>query len=133
TKDNLGRNPALFAGAALLIDYVLTVSVSVSAGIRAVTSAVPWLLPYSVLLALLAIFILTMINLRGVRESGTIFAIPTYLFILGVIITVVLGLIRFAGLFGLTPPVPPELPPHVELEAVGNVSNWLFLWLVLRA
>ena len=133
TKDNLGRNPALFAGAALLIDYVLTVSVSVSAGIRAVTSAVPWLLPYSVLLALLAIFILTMINLRGVRESGTIFAIPTYLFILGVIITVVLGLARFAGLFGLTPPVPPTLPPHVELETVGNVSNWLFLWLVLRA
>lgn len=133
TKDNLGRNASLFAGAALLIDYVLTVSVSVSAGIRAITSAVPELFPYSVALALFAIILLTWINLRGVRESGTIFAIPTYLFIVGVVLTVAIGLVRYTGLFGLTPPMAPALPPHAEPEIIGQVSNWLFLWLLLRA
>lgn len=132
TKDNLGRIPSLFAGSALLIDYILTVSVSVSAGIRAITSAVPDLLPYSVFLALLAIVVLTWINLRGVRESGTIFAIPTYFFVGGVLLTVALGLLRFTGLFGLTIPVATAVAGEVA-QAAGPVSNMLFIWLILRA
>lgn len=132
TKDNLGRMPSLFAGSALLIDYILTVSVSVSAGVRAITSAVPGLIPYSVLLALVAIALLTWINLRGVRESGTIFAIPTYLFVLGVLLTVLLGLARFAGLFGLPAPVAPPIEGTVE-TAGQAVTGFLFIWLVLRA
>ncbi|MCB0186802.1 MAG: APC family permease, partial [Caldilineaceae bacterium] len=72
TKDNLGTLPSLFAAGALLVDYTLTVSVSVSAGIRAITSAFPVLHDYRVVLALTAIVLLTWVNLRGVRESGTV-------------------------------------------------------------
>jgi len=131
TKDNLGTTPSLFAAAALLIDYVLTVSVSVSAGVRAITSALPALYPYSVWLALGAVLILTWINLRGVRESGTIFAVPTYAFILGVLLVIVIGLVRLSGLFGAAAPVvapPPRLP-----ESLGAVNHFLYLWLIVRA
>src|SRR5882762_4070612 len=79
TKDNLGTLPALVAGGALLIDYVLTVAVSVAAGIAAVTSAVPWLFPYRVVLCVAAVAIVAIANLRGIRESGKLFAAPTYL------------------------------------------------------
>ncbi len=130
TKDNLGRIPSLFAASALLIDYILTVSVSVSAGIRAITSAVPELIPYAIPLALLAIVLLTWINLRGVRESGTIFAIPTYLFVVGVLITVAIGVARLTGLFGSVPVAP--TPDEISAE-VGSVTSFLFFWLILRA
>lgn len=96
TKDNLGTWPALVAGAALLIDYVLTVAVSVSAGVAAITSALPDLLSVKVELGVFFIFLITVINLRGVRESGTIFAAPTYLFILGMLAVLGLGFIRAA-------------------------------------
>src|SRR4029453_10131416 len=84
-KDNLGILPALVAGAALLIDYVLTVAVSVAAGGGAVTSAFPHLFPYRVWLCLLAIVGISIANLRGVRESGKIFATPTYLFVVSIL------------------------------------------------
>jgi amino acid transporter len=80
-KDNLGTYPGLVAGAALLIDYVLTVTVSVAAGIAAVTSAFPTLRPHTILLCLLAILFITVVNLRGVRETGKVFTLPVYLFI----------------------------------------------------
>jgi len=80
-KENLGINPALVAGAALLIDYVLTVAVSVSAGIAAITSAVPSLYDQRVGLSVLAIAVVMLANLRGVRESAAVFAGPVYLFI----------------------------------------------------
>jgi len=84
-RENLGTYPALVTGAALLIDYVLTVAVSVAASVEAITSAVPWFYPYRVVLGCVLIAVVTIINLRGVRDSGTIFSIPTYLFI-GVIL-----------------------------------------------
>ena len=130
TKDNLGETPSLFAAAALLLDYILTVSVSVAAGIRAITSAVPELAPYSVPLALLAIVLLTWINLRGVRESGTIFAIPTYLFVAGVLLTVGIGLLRLAGVFG------EMAAPVTAVDAAqqtSQITTFLFVWLLLRA
>ncbi len=83
-KENLGDNMGLVAGASLIIDYILTVAVSIAAGTAAVTSAFPELLPYRVFLANAAILLLMVMNLRGVRESGTIFAIPTYIFIFSV-------------------------------------------------
>jgi len=82
-KDNLGTLPGLTAGAALLIDYTLTVAVSVSAGVAAVTSAVPALFPYRVTLCVLALAGLTVANLRGTRQSGKFFALPSYAFIGG--------------------------------------------------
>ncbi len=81
TKDNFGLVPAQVAGVALLTDYVLTVSVSISAGVAAVTSAAPGLFPYRVEISVLCIWFIAWGNLRGVRESGRMFAIPTYFFI----------------------------------------------------
>ncbi len=94
TKDNLGTWPALVAAAALLIDYVLTVSVSVSAGVAAITSAAPFLHEYAVELAVGFIVLITLVNLRGVSESGSIFAAPTYLFILMAFAMLALGTVR---------------------------------------
>lgn len=129
SKDNLGRYPSLLAGAALLTDYILTVSVSVSAGVRAVTSAVPEAFDYRVLIALGAIAFITWINLRGVRESGTIFAFPTYAFVGGVLLTIGLGLARQVGLFGLeTLPVLEEPVPATE-----SLVGFAYIWLLLRA
>ena len=76
--DNLGMGPAMVAGAALLTDYTLTVSVSVSAGVAAMTSALPGLLPWRVVIAVGLVALLTLANLRGVRESSMLFALPTY-------------------------------------------------------
>src|SRR5262245_17028179 len=77
TQDNLGVLPSLVAGGALLIDYVLTVAVSVAAGIAAVTSALPGLIPYRVWLCLATVAFVAIANLRGIRESGRLFAVPT--------------------------------------------------------
>jgi amino acid transporter len=81
TRENLGRYPSLIAGGALLIDYVLTVAVSIAAGIAAITSAVPALYRYRVWLCVLGVVLISIGNLRGVRESGKLFATPTYLFV----------------------------------------------------
>ncbi len=102
-KDNLGELPALMAAAALLVDYVMTVSVSTAAGVRAVTSAFPEAYPYRVIIALVAVGLIAWLNLRGVRESGAIFAIPTYGFVFGVLVMLVIGMARYFGFFNLPP------------------------------
>ncbi len=91
-KAHLGVTVGLVAAAALLLDYVLTVSVSVSAGVDALTSAFQPLIPYSVVLGLLFIGLIMLINIRGVRESGSIFAVPTYLFVGTYLLTLLAGL-----------------------------------------
>jgi amino acid transporter len=101
-KANLGELPGLTAAAALMIDYILTVSVSVSAGVAALTSAMPALHRHRVGLALLAIGIVTVVNLRGIRESGRTFAGPTYLFIGSLFVMLMVGFGRF--LVGGLPP-----------------------------
>lgn len=120
--DNLGIWPGLVAAAALLIDYVLTVSVSVAAGVAAITSAIPELFTLRVWLALAAISLVAVINLRGVRESAAVFAIPTYVFIGSLGALVAVGLIRTVG----QPPVPPQVEP-------GGALAPLTLFLLLRA
>jgi amino acid transporter len=97
SRENLGTIPGLVAAAALLVDYVLTVSVSVVAGVFALTSAVPTLTHHRVLLSLLFVVLITLINLRGVRESGTLFAVPTYAFIASILVMVAVGLVRCVG------------------------------------
>ncbi|TLY38750.1 MAG: APC family permease, partial [Nitrospirae bacterium] len=121
-KSNLGEFPGLVAAAALMIDYVLTVAVSVAAGIAAVTSAVPALHPHRVALGLTAITLLTVINLRGVRESGKIFALPTYFFVGGLGLVIVAGLGR--AFFGVQ--------TEHALPTVPAVEG-LTLFLLLRA
>ncbi len=92
--DNLGELPGLIAGAALLIDYVLTVAVSISAGVAAITSLYHGLIPYRVEIAVGAILIIMLGNLRGVRESGRLFSIPTYLFLFMALLMIAYGAIR---------------------------------------
>ncbi len=124
--ENLGILPGLIAAAALLIDYVLTVAVSVTAGIAAITSALPALYPYRVELCVLAIALTAWINLRGVKESGTVFAFPTYGFLLLTLALIATGLVRIvAGKLVPLPDAPPVLPEG-ELQAVT-------LFLLLRA
>ncbi|MGH2488364.1 MAG: APC family permease [Candidatus Limnocylindria bacterium] len=126
-SDNLGPPAGLVAAAALLIDYTLTVAVSVSAGVAAITSIVPPLFEERVLMSVLIVIALTLGNLRGVRESGTIFMAPTYLYLV-----VVLGMIGF-GLVGLaTGAIPPYHPPQAWLAAEAGTET-LGLFLVLRA
>jgi len=96
-QDNLGRGPAMVAAASLLTDYVLTVAVSISAGMAAITSAVPGLMPHRVTLAVAVIALMTVANLRGVREAGLLFAAPTYAFIVIVLVTLATGFARCVG------------------------------------
>jgi amino acid transporter len=124
TKDNLGLLPAQVAGVALLTDYILTVSVSVSAGVAALYSAFDALYPYRVPLALMFIAIICVGNLRGVKESGKIFAVPTYLFIISMFLMIITGVGKalFGG--GLEHVIPED---PVALEATGAATVLLVL------
>lgn len=115
-SENLGTTCGHVAGSALLFAYVLTAAVSVSAGVAAVTSAVPALYGHRVGLAILFLTVVTIINLRGVRESGTIFAIPTYFFIFSVTLLIVVGLYRsFTGTLVVQNSVTTEGLPAISL------------------
>jgi amino acid transporter len=93
-KENLGQLPGLVAAASLLVDYVLTAAVSIASGVLAVTSAAPELSSHAVELSLGVLVVLVLVNLRGVRESGFVFALPTYGFIIAVGVTIVVGFVR---------------------------------------
>ena len=123
-RDNLGELPAQTAGAALLTDYVLTVAVSVSSGVAQIASAFPDLFPYRVPLAVALVAVVMLINLRGVKESGATFALPTYFFIAMMFATVGIGLFRaLSGTLGTV-----VNPPHAVLETgLGVVTPFLLL------
>ena len=123
-RGNLGLLPGLVAGASLMIDYILTVAVSVSAGIDNFVSAVPFLRPFTVELCLFAIFLIMLANLRGVKESGRIFMVPTYAFIVSIFVLVGVGL--FNQVTGQLTPIPAG-------ETVHKVTEELGLFLILRA
>jgi len=110
-KENISQTAGLVAAASLLVDYTLTVSVSISAGVLAITSAVPSLDPYRVELCLLFLTILMLGNLRGIRESGQIFAVPTYFFVFSIAALLLVGAYRY--LTGGIVPVEIALPPEV--------------------
>ena len=125
SKANLGEWPGLIAAASLIIDYVLTVAVSVAAGIAAITSAVPSLFPHRTVLGVFAILIVLLVNLRGVRESGKVFAVPTYMFIGTMLLMLAVG--TYQLLFGqLTPVVSQNVAAQTAVESVS-------LFLLLRA
>ncbi len=124
TKDNLGRAPSLLAASALLTDYILTVAVSISAGVAAITSAVGSTRPFAVPIAVVSIIAITIANLRGLRESGRIFAVPTYLFIAGMSILLLLGFLSWLGI-GIT--------PHRIVDQVPAATQSLTAFLVLKA
>lgn len=124
-RENLGELPSQVAGASLLVDYVLTVAVSISAGITAITSAFPDLDPYRVALALLVIGFVALMNLRGVKESGAVFAVPTYGFVLCMLGLIAYGFFRYFG--GTSQPA-----PHHEVP-MPSITSWAAVWLFARA
>src|SRR6476646_9918782 len=107
-RENLGTTAGLFAAAALMLDYVLVVAVGISAGVGALVSAVPALQPHTLSLCLAILAMLTLVNLRGVRESGVAFMIPTYLFIVSLLAVLAIGVIR--SILAGGSPVPIEPP-----------------------
>lgn len=127
SKENFGETASLVAGASLLIDYVLTVAVSLSAGMAAITSAFPSLMNYKVDLALIALALITIANLRGVRESGRIFAVPTYAFVLGLAGMIIYGFIRYFGGYH-------EFPSgEQQVAQAAQAAAPLTIFLILRA
>ena len=121
---NLGAPASLLAAAALLADYILTAAVGISAGVGALVSAVPSLLPHTVSLCVGILIVITILNLRGVREAGTAFALPTYLFVGTLLITIAAGVFRVLLSGGHPTPVV-ALPPPPPVTAA--VTYWLLL------
>ncbi|PGS74154.1 amino acid permease [Bacillus cereus] len=126
-REYIGRNTSLTAGAALMIDYVLTVAVSISSGVAALLSAFPVLLPYRVEIAVIFIIVLMVINLRGIRESASIFAFPTYIFVASIIIMIGVGIwkLQSGGWHHLA------VPHHIEHFSLFTSLGTTFL--LLRA
>mgnify|MGYP001594027260 CR=1 FL=1 len=124
-RDNLGEVPAQIAGAALLVDYILTVAVSISAGVAQIASSFPALHPWRVSIALCIIGLMTLVNLRGIKESGRIFALPTYFFLAMTLFTIIIGFYHyFTGTLGMVTGIEPL---H------GGAIQALTLFLILRA
>lgn len=125
TKENLGVNVSLLTGSTLFVDYVLTVAVSTAAGVAAITSALPELSDLRPEMAVAFVTILTIVNLRGIRESGSVFAIPPYLFILGFGSMIVVGIVRLA--------LGHDLQPSAAGDAFEAGTQGVTVLLVLRA
>ena len=121
---DLGARSSLLAAAALLADYILTAAVGISAGVGALISAVPSLLPHTVSICIGILIVITILNLRGVRDAGLVFAVPTYLFVGTLLVTIVAGILRILLNGGHPRPVTPLPAPPLMTEAV---SYWLLL------
>ncbi|HWQ04927.1 MAG TPA: APC family permease [Longilinea sp.] len=127
SRDNLGEIPALVAASALLTDYILTVAVSISSGVAQVVSALPNLEPFRVTIAVGMVVFITVVNLRGIKESGSTFAIPSYFFVFMMVLTVVVGLFRFLVVGSLGQVID---PPQ---DLMGNLVQPITIFLILKA
>jgi amino acid transporter len=125
---NLGKSAGLTVAAALMVDYVLTVAVSVSSGVANITSAISVLNGHAVLVSVLVVVIITMLNLRGIRESGTAFAIPTYAFIAGVAALIAIAVVKLASGHHLT-----AQSAHYRIASQTHYTGFVLLFLLLRA
>jgi amino acid transporter len=123
-SQNLGEFPGLLAAAALMIDYVLTAAVGISAGVGALISVVPSLQQHTLPICLAILLLITIINLRGVRETGAVFIVPSYLFVASLLVTLALGLLKTLASGGHPLPVVAPPPLHAQTAAV---SYWLLL------
>jgi amino acid transporter len=123
-SENLGIYPGLLAAASLMVDYVLTAAVGISAGVGALVSAVPSLQRHTLIMCLGILAVLTFVNLRGVRETGGIFLIPTYLFIACLLGMIVIGVVKSIAAGGH--PIPVVAPPRL-VSATAGISAWLIL------
>src|SRR4051812_25620856 len=133
SRENLGETPSLIAGASLLVDYILTVAVSISAGVAAIVSIPQFQGGHEqrVLICLVILFLITVVNLRGVKESGRIFAVPTYAYILVLTALVFLGLTKtYFGWFGGVNPI--KFNPELALKNVRETGGTLGIFLLLK-
>ncbi len=121
-KDNIGTTTGLLAGGSLLIDYILTVAVSASAGTDAITSAFPSLHDSRILISIIVIVLLTIMNLRGVTESASVLAVPIYLFVVSIFVLIISGVVKYA--FG---------GAHPEIPEIGATVSNISLFLLLKA
>src|SRR5580658_10464081 len=124
-RENLGPGAGLLAGVALMIDYVLVVAVGISAGVGALVSAVPSLQSHTVGICLGILVIITLVNLRGVREAGIIFMVPTYLFVGTLLAAIAIG--TFKTVFAGGHPMPVVAPPAAPSAVVAAASAWVLL------
>jgi amino acid transporter len=122
--ENLGDTAGLLAAAALMIDYILNAAVGISAGVGAIVSAFPAMLPHTLALCLAILILLTLINIRGTKDTGAAFLVPTYLFLATLLIVIAVGAFRAIASHGH--PTPVIAPPHLP-AAVSMVSLWLLL------
>src|SRR6516165_2448961 len=125
---NLGQKAGLTVASALMVDYVLTVAVSISSGVANIASAIPSLQPHIVILAVSIVVLITLLNLRGVRESGTAFAFPTYAFIAGVAVLIVVAALKLGAGHHLT-----AESAHYRIEGAQSFTGFALLFLVLRS
>jgi amino acid transporter len=123
--ENLGNFAGLLAASALMIDYILTVAVGISAGVGALVSAVPKLLPHTLGFCLLILVLITFINLRGLRQVGIIFLLPTYLFIGSLLAAIAFGILKSVIAGGH--PIPVQMPPPAAIPTAAAASVWLVL------
>lgn len=126
-KENLGISAGLIAGASLSVDYLLTVAVSTSAGTAAIVSAFPELAAHKIAISIGLIALIAVINLRGVRESAKTFSLPTYLFVISMIMMIITGLIKYK-IYGSA-----AIPNTVVLPTEGIYLGWAYILLLLRA
>ena len=124
-SENLGTFPGLLAAAALMIDYILVVAVGISAGVGALVSAIPSLQPHTVLICLGILVVITIVNLRGLREAGIFFMVPTYLFVGTLLAAIAIG--TFKTVLAGGHPIPVVAPPVPPSAAVAVASMWLLL------
>ena len=125
-RENLGSGAGVLAGAALMIDYLLNVAVGISAGIGALVSAVPWLLPHTLALCLLVLVILTVVNLRGVKEAGSAFLAPTYFFVGTLAVVIFVGLYKVVASGG-HPVAVASLAPAGLAPSLRVAGMWILL------
>jgi amino acid transporter len=131
SKENLGSVPSLIAGSSLLVDYILTVAVSVAGGVLAIRSAFGFDTKWTVPICLLCVLVMTMANLRGLKESGALFAPPTYIYVVSLIVLIVVGLVRVFVLKNIDAIDPAKVSK--EAEELANGTKSLGLMMLLRA
>jgi amino acid transporter len=136
-SENLGDKAGLFAAAALMIDYILTAAVGISAGVTALVSAFsqssfgPRLHHYQLAMCLLILLAIAIVNMRGVKETGAVFMLPTFLFVGTLLITIGVGVYHVLVTHGH--PIALEAPPPPDLSKIEHLSSWLLLFLLLKA
>jgi amino acid transporter len=130
-SENLGDHAGLFAAAALMIDYILTAAVGISAGVTALTSAFLWLRPHQLLLCLLILTVIAVINMRGVKETGAVFMTPTFLFV-GTLLTTI-GVGMYHALVSGGHPIALSAPPPPVVNYLHGASAMFPLWLLMKA